>query len=246
MLRPSQILDTLVAPLGIAPDHWRWEPGLTPLSTWHSVLAGFAGYLAMVFGGKHIMRSLPPFRSRTADMLHNAFLTLASAFLFALYIEELLPVWRLHGIVPALCHPDSWSPRLVFLHYLNYLTKWYEFVDTLFLVLKKKPTRFLHVFHHSMTMVLTFSQIRGMNAVSWGPIVLNLLVHVLMYYYYFLASRGIRVWWKQYITVMQIAQFVIDVFMIHYFVYHLYLAPRLGLPHIKSCQGTISSAIFGC
>lgn len=61
---------------------------------------------------------------------------------------------------------------------------------------------------------------------------LNALVHVVMYFYYFLAGLGPRykkfLWWKQYITTFQITQFVIATIHILYYRFFLLLWTRFG------------------
>lgn len=87
----------------------------------------------------------------------------------------------------------------------------------------------------------------GTTAISWVVISLNLGVHVVMYWYYFLAARGIRVWWKEWVTRFQIMQFVLDIGFIYFAVYqkvsHLFF-PQL--PHCGDCVGSTTATFSGC
>ncbi|KAI9323741.1 GNS1/SUR4 family-domain-containing protein [Dichotomocladium elegans] len=222
-------------------------PGVTPLSTAREVFATCITYFVVIFGGRFLMSNLPAQRFQLLFQFHNFLLTLVSGALLALMVEQLFPILYNHGLLYAVCHRDAWTQPLELLYYLNYLVKYWELFDTVFLVVKKKKLEFLHYYHHSLTMVLCYTQLGGRTSVSWVPIVLNLTVHVLMYYYYFRTAAGAKIWWKRYLTTMQITQFIIDLFAV-YFCTYTYFASTYWphLPNMGSCAGTETSAIFGC
>ncbi|KAI9321078.1 fatty acid elongase [Dichotomocladium elegans] len=221
--------------------------GETPLSTTPEVLIGCVTYLVVIFGGRFMLSESSPYHPKFIFRLHNLLLTLVSGALLLLLVEQLVPQLARHGLYYTICSSEAWTSKHELLYYLNYLVKWWELADTVFLVLKKKKLEFLHYFHHSMTMVLCYTQLVGRTTVSWVPIVLNLTVHVLMYYYYFRTASGAKIWWKKYLTTMQIIQFVIDLVVIYSCTYTFYATKyALNLPNFGTCSGGEGAAWFGC
>jgi hypothetical protein len=97
--------------------------------------------------------------------------------------------------------------------WVHYLSKVYEFTDTLIMILKKNERQisFLHVYHHASTFFPCW-----WSAINFAPggdvwfiCALNSAVHVFMYAYYFLSSCGVRVPApvKKSITTVQMVQF---------------------------------------
>ncbi|KAI9593987.1 fatty acid elongase [Syncephalis fuscata] len=227
--------------VGNHPDDFRFKVGTTPLSTWTEVIAVGIGYLGVIFGIQAMMRNRAPISFPLLSRLHNLALSLGSGLLLALILEQIIPVVLAKGFGWAVCERASWTSRMELLYYINYLFKYYELLDTLLLAFKKKPLEFLHYFHHSQTMLLCYVQLIYGVTVSWFPISINLGVHVVMYYYFYLASRGIRVWWKKYITTMQISQFVVDLLVVYTCMYNYYVSRHFSfLPYTRRCDGFAS------
>lgn len=175
--------------------------------------------------------------------LHNMTLCLASLFL-GTWLTYTLASAFIKGLTPheLVCSKTIYdNGHMHMIYYLNMIFKVWEFVDTFLLALRKKNVAFLHAYHHGATLILTWNQMMEHSAPQWVPIVINLWVHVIMYYYYAMAALRIRIWWKKYLTSFQIAQFVIDVTIISY-AYATFI--RSGFD-TNVCYGTTRGALVG-
>jgi hypothetical protein len=233
--------------MGYHPQDFDFKPRETPMSTLKESSLMIVFYYIIIFGGRELMRSRPAFKLNGLFMVHNFYLTAISGGLLVLFLEQLIPTVFNHGIFYAICDvKGGWTPPLVILYYLNYLTKYLELLDTVFLVLKKKPLTFLHCYHHGATALLCYTQLIGLTSVSWVPITLNLMVHVVMYWYYFQSARGIRIWWKEWITRLQIIQFVIDLGFVYFASYTYFTSTYFKwMPNAGNCAGEEFAAFAG-
>lgn len=84
------------------------------------------------------MNNYKPLPCKFLFQIHNVLLTLVSGTLLALLFEQLFPQLYRKGIYFTICSENAWTPQLELIYYLNYLVKWWELVDTGFLVIKKK------------------------------------------------------------------------------------------------------------
>lgn len=98
---------------------------------------------------------------------------------------------------------------------------------------KYNQVSFLHVVHHSLVPILIwigFKLSPGGNMALFP--LLNSAIHTVMYSYYGLSTLGPHVrrhlWWKKYLTTVQMIQFVIV--MIHSL--HVLFIPRCAFPKI--------------
>lgn len=101
--------------------------------------------------------------------------------------------------------------------YAYYINKIVDLTDTVFFVLRKsyKQITMLHLVHHVAMVLTNYVVIRlyGYGGHFIVCIFLNTLIHVVMYGYYYLSSQRPSMkqslWFKRYITIVQLTQFVL-------------------------------------
>jgi hypothetical protein len=105
-----------------------------------------------------------------------------------------------------------------------YLSKYYEYIDTMILYARKKDPIFLQKFHHvGATFCWHLGYFYEFEGVFFASLV-NSGIHTIMYFYYFLSMfKVIRPFvnkYKIYITTMQLTQLVCGFITIPYYYYN--------------------------
>ncbi|GAB1862108.1 Elongation of very long chain fatty acids protein [Camponotus japonicus] len=180
-----------------------------------SIIIGYL-YFVLSWGPKY-MEHRKPYQLKNTLVVYNFLQILISIWLFW---EGLTGVW-LNSSYNWRCEPVdySYSPHALRVArgvHLYFLAKLTELLDTVFFVLRKKEKQitFLHMYHHTVMPMISWGATKyypGGHGIFIG--IINSFVHIIMYTYYLLAALLPHhqyqryLWWKKYITTLQMAQF---------------------------------------
>ncbi|KAF2622513.1 hypothetical protein BU25DRAFT_402546 [Macroventuria anomochaeta] len=104
-----------------------------------------------------------------------------------------------------------WNEGLAFWGWWFYLSKFYEVLDTVIILVKGKRSTTLQKYHHAGAMLSMWAGMRYMSPPIWMFVQINSGIHAMMYTYYTLSALGYRVpnFVKRTLTTMQITQFLV-------------------------------------
>eukprot|EP00271_Cylindrocystis_brebissonii_P013329 TRINITY_DN33082_c0_g1_i1.p1 TRINITY_DN33082_c0_g1~~TRINITY_DN33082_c0_g1_i1.p1 ORF type:complete len:280 (-),score=30.19 TRINITY_DN33082_c0_g1_i1:342-1181(-) len=199
-------------------EKFQWKQNVTPCSSLLFVALSIVGYLAVIFLLQFLLRPRKnPVPLGYLPALHNLNLCLGSLVMFLGALQAALVdseenqwMWGSENKYRwLLCFPVGTKPvgRVFFWSYVYYLSKFYELLDTVVLVLRKKRLSLLHVYHHCTVIIMCYLWMQGQQSLQTLGLLTNTGIHVVMYLYYFLHSIGMPPPWRKFVTNGQITQF---------------------------------------
>ncbi|CAL1300274.1 unnamed protein product [Larinioides sclopetarius] len=194
--------------------------------------------------GPSLMKNRKPFKLRGIMVVYNFIEVCVNIYVFKWLFSSMVGYW------PVRCtsHED---PRFLAVYkktlplwWFILLNKMFELWDTVFIVLRKKWNQLsaLHIIHHSTVCSLVWWFLRNPSQTGFYFTVIlgvNIVVHTVLYTYYGLSSIGPHMekylWWKKYLTALQIGQFVFDL-------------SYVAIDHLTGCKtigiGEILTSVF--
>jgi len=165
------------------------------------------GYFSMIYILTKYMRYKKPYSLKYAMLIYNK-------------IQIILNIYMIYGLIPVISFPNiyginiPYTSNLRYFVYVHYLSKYFDYFDTLFIILRgkeKQQLSFLHVYHHSTIGIIWGWLLycgHGNGTVSFGCFI-NSVIHLFMYSHYLYTSLGYNNPFKKYITRAQLLQFFI-------------------------------------
>lgn len=184
-----------------------------------AVITAVYVYFVKIAGPRWMSRR-KPFDLKNVILVYNLLAAIFSGF-FALRFAKLAYWDRGYTFLQDTDVSDEpASLEIVRLSWWLYMFKLSELSSTVFYVLRRKNDQVsgLHVVHHVIVAWNVWLNVsHSAQSHTMFVVCVNSFVHVCTYSYYFLAALGPAyrkwLWWKQYLTIVQIVQFVL--YLIH-------------------------------
>lgn len=202
-------------------------------------------YIAFVVVGSQVMNFLPAIDPYPIKFIYNV----SQIFLCAyMTIEAGLLAYR-HGYSAMPCNDFLVKdPPMGNLLWLFYISKVWDFWDTIFIVVGKKwrQLSFLHVYHHTTIFLFYWLNTHvNYDGDIYLTVLLNGFIHTVMYTYYFICmhtkdpktGKSLPIWWKSSLTLFQLIQFTLMMSQASYLV--LFGCDKLSLRITKVYFGYI-------
>jgi len=184
-------------------------------SPWGTVGLCLAYLSIILYFGPRFMQNRAAYSMKVPMLLYNLLQTVMCTGIFIIGARS----WYSGMNKNLFCKPVDYSNSKQSLVALSmswwyFFSKFIDFFDSFFFILRKKNNQLstLHIIHHSTMPIFSWTGPKfagGGNTLFGGTV--NMFVHVVMYFYYFLAALGVRkefLWWKKYLTSMQMIQFM--------------------------------------
>lgn len=181
---------------------------------WDAAVCAVICYGIFILVGLQVMKTREKFELRRPLQLWNLMLCLFSFMGAIRTMPHLVLTIYKHGLYYSICHNavESYGAQASGLWTILFiLSKIPELGDTVFIVLRKSKLIFLHWYHHITVLLFCWHSLMSQSSAGLYFIAMNYSVHATMYFYYFLAACGIKVWWAKYVTIFQISQMVVGI-----------------------------------
>lgn len=174
------------------------------------------------------MRNREPFQLKNVIRFYNLLMVVMALVLFRQLLDSVVSFEHMFTCNKLFDLSDESGTKVYKLGNFILAVRLSEYLDTIFFTLRKKQNQitFLHVFHHAFVPIYAYWVLRTAPVrFNVYIILINSLIHILMYFYYFLAtfqqprnsqqklSFAMQVvskllLFKKYMTQLQILQFV--------------------------------------
>ncbi|GIY94885.1 elongation of very long chain fatty acids protein 7 [Caerostris extrusa] len=171
--------------------------------------------------GPSFMRDRKPFELRKTMIIYNLFLVATYFACVSLVIYGMTKSDPMAMCKDTVVTKKDYTYLMATCGWVIYLLKYLEFLDTIFFILRKKRQAYHKSPCHSpcltSTLWLIFFRTERSGFQAY-PIIINSVIHIVMYSYYGLAAMGPSVrkylWWKRYLTIAQMVQFILIILFV--------------------------------